>query len=60
MPGNKKPRKKKTGVVKGKVKKGVAKGEAWNNHQQQHEKSHQPKTNVNPSSQNRQPQKHGD
>lgn len=59
MPGNKKPRKPKTGVTKGKVKKGAAGGEAWNAKQQQHEKSHKP-TEAPTVSQNRQPQKHGD
>lgn len=59
MPGNKKSRKPKTGVVKGKVKKGEASGEAWNAKSQQHAKSHKP-TEARTASQNRQPQKHGD
>lgn len=59
MPGNKKRRKPKSGVVKGKVKKGKSDGEAWNSRDQQHEKSHKP-ADAQTSSQNRQPQKHGD
>ena len=60
MPGNKKPRKPKTGVTKGKVKKNTTGPEGWDGQQQQYEKTHQPKTDVRPSAQNRQPQKHGD
>lgn len=60
MPGNKKPRKPKTGVKKGKVKKNVAKSEGWNSEQGFNQKTAQPKDNVNSSPQMRQTQNRGD
>ena len=60
MPGNKKPRKPKTGTRKGKVQKGVAKSEGWNNRQEFTQKTNKPKGDVKGSSQMRQTQKRGD